>query len=170
MEIIEAVSGQVTDCRFHIVGGRKEDIEYWKQRLKGRDHVVFHGFIPQSGISGYLNAFDICLLPNQKGVHIWGKKKINIADYTSPLKMFEYMAHGKALIASGLPVLREVLNEDNALLCDPEKPEEWIAAIRKLQRDEGYKKRIGARALQDFQSNHTWEIRVRSIFEQLTNR
>ena len=47
----------------------------------------------------------------------------NLADWISPLKMFEYMAQGKAIVASDLPMLREVLrNGENALLCDSDDP------------------------------------------------
>ena len=43
---------------------------------------------------------------------------INISGYTSPLKLFEYMSHKKAIIASDLPVLKEVLNNKNSVLVE----------------------------------------------------
>ncbi|MCP4937118.1 MAG: glycosyltransferase family 4 protein [bacterium] len=53
----------------------------------------------------------------------------------SPLKMFEYLAMGRLLISSDLPVLREVLNEDVAMLCQPENLWQWQAAILKAAGD-----------------------------------
>jgi glycosyltransferase involved in cell wall biosynthesis len=64
------------------------------------------------------------LLPNQKIVLAHGSDlsniSLNISDFTLPLKLFEYMSHKKPIIASDLPVIREVLNEKNSILvkCD----------------------------------------------------
>ncbi len=52
----------------------------------------------------------------------------------SPLKLFEYMAHGLPIVSSDLPALREVLeNESNALLCDPDDIVAWVSAIERLR-------------------------------------
>ncbi len=50
------------------------------------------------------------------------------AQVSSPMKMFEYLAAGRAIVASDLPVFREVLNERNAVLCPPERPAAWEGA------------------------------------------
>ena len=42
------------------------------------------------------------------------------------MKMFEYMAAGRAILSSDLPVLREVLNEENAILLPPDEPAAWV--------------------------------------------
>ena len=65
-------------------------------------------------MSEYINSLDICLLPNQ--INLFLKGVGNISSYTSPIKLFDYMSHKKAIIASDISVLREVLNEKNSIL------------------------------------------------------
>ncbi|MCK7516000.1 MAG: glycosyltransferase [Desulfobacterales bacterium] len=161
MEIIEKIAPKLPDIDFHIIGGLEEDINYWKAR-NNYPNLIFHGFIEQGQVSKYINSLDICLLPNQKKVLVGNN--INIGDYTSPLKMFDYMAHKKAIIASDLPVLREVLNEENAVLIAPDNVEGWIQAIEKLK-DEKLREKLANKAYNDFIEKYTWEKRVQVIIE-----
>jgi glycosyltransferase involved in cell wall biosynthesis len=80
----------------------------------------------------------------------------------SPLKLFEYMSAGKPIVASDLPVLREVLDEANAVLVDPEDADAWARALESL-RDAGLRERLGVRARRDFLERHTWDIRARKV-------
>ena len=75
--------------------------------------------------------------------------------------MFEYMAHKKAIISSDLPVLREVLNETNSILVNPENSIEWIEAIKKLK-DENLREKLSNQALSDFEK-YTWKNRVKEV-------
>ena len=80
-------------------------------------NVKFLGFHPNHVAICLLELFDIMLLPNKfHQVH----KKSRFGKYTSPLKLFEYMASSKIIICSNLPVLREILSSNNALFFDPE--------------------------------------------------
>ncbi|ATU08255.1 glycosyltransferase family 4 protein [Methanohalophilus portucalensis] len=165
IEVIENICHMSSDVDFHIIGGLDEDIKYWKNRINS-NNVTFHGFVPQSKLSYYINSLDVCLLPNQKTILPHGAKsnKSNISDFTSPLKMFDYMAHKKAIVASDLPVLKEVLNHNNAVLVDPEKPDEWIDAIEKLK-DKHLRERIGKYAYDDLRKNYTWSMRAQQILK-----
>lgn len=166
MEVIEKLSLVSKDIGFHIVGGTNEDIEYWKEKIKN-DNVYFYGFVNQNEIKKYVNSVDICLLPNQKIVLTHGDEgKINISEYTSPLKMFEYMAAKKAIISSDLPVLREVLNEKNSILVDSNYIEEWQNAIRKLK-DSAFRKKISQKAYEDFMTKYSWNIRAKNIISAI---
>ena len=73
----------------------------------------------------------------------------------SPIKIFEYMSYKKAIIASDMPVLREILNERNSILVDPSKIKDWIGAIEKLK---SYQQRdkISNQAIIDFKE-YTWK-------------
>lgn len=112
----------------------------------------------------YLNALDICLLPNQREVYSYGSngKGQNISDYTSPLKMFDYMAHGKAIISSDLPVLREVLNESCAVFAEADKPKQWLKAIEKLS-NSSERSVIAKNAKDRFDSYYQWRQRARFL-------
>lgn len=164
IEVIEKIAAKVSpEIEFHIVGGLEEDIAYWKNRIHSRN-VYFYGFVPQAEISGYINALDICMLPNQKVVYGYregDEKGENIGDFTSPLKMFEYMAHRKPIIASDLEVLKEVLNDEIAVFADPADENQWIDAIDRLT-DKDLRETISRKALEVFK-NYTWKNRANKI-------
>jgi glycosyltransferase involved in cell wall biosynthesis len=84
----------------------------------------------------------------------------------SPLKAFEYMAYGLPIIASDLPVLREILeHERNALLVDPQDLAAWERALRRLVQDRSLRMRLGRTARTTFLQKYTWEQRARKIVE-----
>lgn len=166
MEIVAELSkASLEEFSLHVIGGMEKDIAYWQSKID-KENVYFHGFLSQDILIEYMAALDICLLPNQKVVLPYGAKNdsANISDFTSPLKMFEYMSHGKAIVCSDLPVLREVLNEKNSILVKPDSVNEWVGAIRKLA-DKDVREKLGQQALQDFLSNYTWKIRAKNLAE-----
>lgn len=168
MEIIFEIAKIIDNVRFHIVGGLDHDLTYWKQKVQneGLSNIIFYGYVANKDISFYLKSFDICLLPNKKKIMI-SCNNVDIGSFTSPLKMFDYMAHGKPIIASDLPILREVLNETNAILCDPENTQEWVNAITKLTADPSLRDRLGKKAFADFEKNYTWKIRAERIIDSI---
>jgi glycosyltransferase involved in cell wall biosynthesis len=93
----------------------------------------------------------------------------NSAEYCSPMKMFEYMATGRALISSDLPPLREVLDEQVAVLCPPEDPDAWSAALGDLMADPERARRLGETARQKAKS-YAWIVRQERILEGFTRR
>lgn len=165
MEVIEKLSLALKNVGFHVVGGTNEDILYWKERIKN-NNVYFYGFVNQNEIKKYINSVDICLLPNQKIVLTHGnnENKMNISEYTSPLKMFEYMAAKKAIISSDLEVLREVLNESNSILVTYDNIKEWKDAVEKLQ-DIVFREKIANQAYIDFTTKYSWKTRAKNIID-----
>jgi glycosyltransferase involved in cell wall biosynthesis len=164
IEVIAAIAHRLPDVDFHIIGGLEHDITHW-QGVISEDNVFFHGFISQDKLSPYINSLDVCLLPNQKKALAYGSNNghsQNISAYTSPLKLFEYMAHKKAIISSDLNVLREVLNERNSVLVIPDDIHEWKNAIVKLKNAE-LRKKIGQAAYSEFIDKYTWDIRARRV-------
>ena len=168
MEIISALGKRMPSTEFHIVGGNPEDIDLWKRNAS--DNVFFYGLVPRQELAEYFGAFDVCLLPNQPSVSASGasfaKRVTDIGTFTSPLKMFEYMAYGKAIIASDLPILREVLTDRSALLVSPCDIEGWKRAIdvfsKKVSREE-----FGRVAFHQFLRNYTWDHRARLVLSNL---
>ncbi|MEK6477768.1 glycosyltransferase [Catalinimonas sp. 4WD22] len=160
MEIVYAIAPALPNMDFHIIGGYDQDIVYWKSKIP-HQNVHFHGFVSQDRLSAYLHQLDICLLPNQKKVNTHGLLKKDIGHYTSPLKMFDYMAHKKTIVASDLPVLREVLqHEKNAWLCPPAKPQAWIKSLDFLEKNEVLRTKLAECAWQDFMTHYTWKQRA----------
>jgi glycosyltransferase involved in cell wall biosynthesis len=116
-------------------------------------------------VQGYLAAFDVVLLPNQRKVTTSGGKG-DIGRWTSPLKAFEYMAAGKAILASDIPVLREVLEDGvNALLCEPDDIGSWLNALQKIGSQPEYRKALGLNARDIFERQYTWQARAENIVD-----
>lgn len=114
MEVIERIAPKLPDFRFHIVSGTLKDTEYQSKKINFKN--VFLWFRKTRFSSKIYKQYDICLLPNQNIIFTHEDSNQNISENTSPLKMFEYMASKKAIIASDLPVLKEVLTPKNAYL------------------------------------------------------
>ncbi|WP_395502163.1 glycosyltransferase family 4 protein [Ectopseudomonas mendocina] len=163
MEVVSALCKAAPFVDFHVVGGLQSDIKKWQAEILA-ENITFHGYVPHSQTPGYIAAFDVLLLPNQKKI-TWHKAGGDIGRWTSPLKMFEYMSAGKPIISSDIPVLREVLQDDvNALLCPPEDIAAWVHALKRLENPQ-LRARLGGRALADFLSSYTWAHRARLIIE-----
>ena len=167
MEIISEVAHKMPEIDFIIIGGTKEEIHYWKQKIK-LPNVLFHGFVPPSSLQKHINMLDCCLLPNQAVVtsYLPGSrkgKKGDFGDVTCPLKMFQYMAHKKPIIASDLPILREVLNEQNAVLVPPDDIDAWVDAVNRLKDNNELRETIANNAYEDFINNYTWIKRAQKV-------
>lgn len=106
------------------VGGTKKDIKSFKEKYES-NKIRIEGRKKHELIPFYLKTADILVLPNS------GKSKIS-KYYTSPLKLFEYMASKRPIIASDLPSIREILNKNNSLLVKADNPKELKKAIDKL--------------------------------------
>lgn len=168
MELISKLAPLCPWAKFHIVGGLEADIDKWKGECTGLSNITFHGFVPHAQVQRFTRAMDVVLLPNQPYVAAHGGGHRNISEWTSPLKAFEYMAAGKAIIASDLPVLREVFVPNrNALLCAPDDPHAWSEALQRLSMDRVLKDALEVAALADFEAHYSWDARAKAVLELL---
>jgi len=123
--------------------------------------ITFLGFRPYTELADNQSVADVLVLPNS------GQSALS-AKYTSPLKLFSYMASGKPVVASNLSSLREILSEQNAFLVAPDDPAALAAGIRTaLAHPEEARQRAG-QALHDVQS-FSWELRAERILKFITN-
>jgi glycosyltransferase involved in cell wall biosynthesis len=99
----------------YLVGGTDGDIAAFKARYGQSVKVRVVGRRPHDEMPKWLRAADVVVLPNVPSDDISAK-------YTSPLKLFEYMASGTPIVASDLPSVREVLDEGTATLVTPGSP------------------------------------------------
>ena len=164
IELIFEIAEKLQDVTFVIVGGHDEDLTRLRQFLeKGSfSNIDLHGFQPPHLIPYYLKAFDILLMPYQKKVSLRGNKR-DTSEFMSPMKMFEYMASGRPIISSRLPVLMEVLSHDqNALLAEPDVVNEWLSAVTLLKENRQLRDSLAGRAAEDVK-NYTWYNRAHKI-------
>lgn len=151
--------GGKQDIFFVVVGGGAEEQKGFAAKMKeeGISHMLLVGHKLKKEIPQYLQSADILLLPNSA-------KSEESVKYTSPIKMFEYMASGVPIIASDLPSLREVLNEKNALLTSPDNPNAFAEAIEKLLNNANLSALIARNAKDDVQK-YTWDEYAKKILE-----
>lgn len=143
------------------VGGHPPDVNVWRERLVAEKigNIILTGFVQNSLLPLYQAAADILLMPYEKV--ITGSSGGNSANYASPMKMFEYMASKRAIISSDLPIIREILNPSNAILCPPEDIDAWSQAIGCLIMEEDKRLALARQANLDIQQ-YTWLERARN--------
>jgi len=167
MELISRLVELCPWADFHVVGGMSEDIEYWQNRLSLIPNITFHGYVPNSETVRYLLAFDVVLAPYLKNVSVHGGKG-DVGRWMSPLKIFEYMAAGRPIVCSDLPVLHEVLSHNRtALFCAEENEQEWANALETLSVDTVLRRHLGDSARELFETKFSWEVRVEKVLSGL---
>jgi glycosyltransferase involved in cell wall biosynthesis len=155
MPLLVELARRFPAIQFVWMGGLPQEVESWRQQLSEDqiENVSLTGFIENSRLPLYQAAMDVLLMPYER--QISGSSGGNSADYCSPMKMFEYMACGRAIISSDLPVIREVLNEANAILCPPEDSLAWSHALERLSTDVEKREELSRCALLDVRQ-YTW--------------
>lgn len=167
-EIIVALAERMPWVGFHVLGGYEKDVAYWQNQTAHLRNIVFYGFRPQRDVSSFLRGLDVVLAPYQRQVTVHGGGEASA--WMSPLKIFESMAHAKPIVSSDLPVLREVLtHEHNALLCDPDDLDAWVASIERLRADHGVASALARTANAEFLGNHSWKRRAQRIIAMLVD-
>ncbi|SRR5579884_231503 len=169
IELLLSASKKIPrDSLVLIVGGRIGDLERYKGMAveMGCTNVHFRGFVPNNTVPKYLVASDVLVMPYQRNAedpsgHV-------IADFFSPLKMFEYMASGTPIVASDLSVIREILKDrENAILFNPSDERAFLNSISTVLEDRELTQRI-ARNAQDEAKKHTWTERAKEILSFLS--
>ena len=164
MPLLEELASRFPQVQFLCIGGKPEHVQAWRAHLEGLSchNVRLFGFVPNQELPRYQAAAEILLMPY--GRSIAGSSGGDSSAYASPMKMFDYMACRRAILSSDLPVIREILNEGNSLLCLPEEPSAWVAAFDRLLHDEGLRQRLANQAWQDVQA-YTWVKRAARALE-----
>jgi glycosyltransferase involved in cell wall biosynthesis len=149
--------------RFVWAGGKQEDVEAWKSKTQAIPNLSFIGFVHNSQLPIYQAAADVLIMPYGQEIAI-SSGMGNSAQVSSPMKMFEYLATGRAILASDLPVFHEVLNDDNAVFCPPEKVVAWDGALQALFDNPARREELAKRARADAQK-YSWTERAKLILD-----
>lgn len=159
MDLLTEIARQLPETNFLWVGGRDEDILPWQEKLKGHsiNNVTITGFIPNNRLPLYQAAADALVMPY--GKKISGSSGGDISRVINPMKMFDYLAAGRPIIASDIPVFHEILHESVAIFCQPENPDDWVRTIREVQKDQPLCEKMGILAKKEAEK-YTWKNRA----------
>jgi len=128
-----------------------------EERARSRNveaHLTITGVVPRDKVGEYVAAFDIALQPA-------------VVSYASPLKLFEYMAFGCAILAPATPNILEVLRDgENAVLFKPDDLLSFATAMEKVCKDVALRDRIGKAARATIcEKSLTWENNAKRVLE-----
>lgn len=125
--LLEAAT-HMPDVRFYLVGGTPKDVDEHRERYAPYENITFIGHVPHEVVPLWQAAADMLVLPNT------AKEEI-AAHYTSPMKLFEYMASGRPIVASRLPAITEVVDETMAYLFTADDASDLARAINTVLTD-----------------------------------
>lgn len=163
IETIVELADRLPEVTFVVVGGRETQVQAWRAKSSGSPNLRFIGFVQQSEVFHYLSSADVLLMPHGDKVLSSGRQ--DIASYCSPMKMFEYMAAGRPIVASSLPVLQEVLQDgQNAILVSSGDIQAWREALARVLSKNGSAEQLSERARSDV-AKFTWHARAKRIVE-----
>ncbi len=135
-------------------GPARAGLEALAAELGIASRIRFTGVIEHARVPAAVAGFDIALQPK-------------VVAYASPLKVFDYMAAGRAIVAPDQPNIREILEHGRtALLFDPADPGALWAAVRQLAADPALRAGLGAAARAELVArDFTWAGNARRIVE-----
>lgn len=154
--LIKAAEYLPENIRVVLVGGSSEEINRMKLSVLS-ERFIFIPRVARKMVAKYLCAADVLVLPNTKG-------DLASERYTSPLKLFEYMTSGTSIVASNLPSIREILDEQTAIFVEPNDPlglangiiEVLHNTVTATARAQEARKKV---------EYYTWELRSKRIIE-----
>lgn len=156
VETLLDASALLPEVAVAVIGGESAQIDALRRRYPT---VLFLGRRPYSELADNQAAADVLVLPNTA-------RDTTSVRYTSPLKLFSYLASGRPIVASDLPSLREVVSEQEVFFFKPDNPESLADAIGRALADTQGAHARAARALQLVQQ-YTWDARAKIILEHM---
>lgn len=170
MEILSQIAKERPQYDFHVVGGKEEWVNHWKNDIScnNLNNLKFYGYVDNKTIPYYYDLFDICILPFSSQIVIGNFKNANIGRWTSPLKLFEAMSYGKPILTTDLTTIKEVLTDgENCLMESETNISGWCEKLDRLVCDPSLRMKLGASAKTLFGSKYTWDIRAQKIIDIL---
>ncbi len=164
--LIDALAQLAPDpMLLYLIGGPRDwadrFCEQWLALNLPPDHLIYAGSVPADRVPLYLAAFDVCAMPLPWTEHF--------AYYASSMKLFEYMAAGRAILATDLPSVVEVVQDNHsALLATPGDPTSMAQALRQLRGDPVLRARLAAQA-QNGVNAYQWSRRAETILTAIQN-
>lgn len=156
------------EAHFVWVGGNPQAVNQAREQVQtlGLKNLTFTGFLPNAQLPLCLAAAEVLTMPYGREIGI-SSGAGHSAQVSSPMKMFEYLAAGRAILSSDLPVFHEALNPQNAVFCPPEDLPAWTQALSALLKDPARRAALGTQAAQDARA-YDWKARAQRILSAFT--
>jgi glycosyltransferase involved in cell wall biosynthesis len=127
-------------------GRNRPQVEALAQELGIAEKVTFTGHVPYDAVAQHTAAGDITVIPATN-------------DYGNPMKLYDYIALGKAVVAPNQSTVTDIVSHgEGALLFEKGNVGEMSAALTKLVEDSGLRERLGTQA-RELAKGHTWQRR-----------
>ncbi|MEE8480278.1 MAG: glycosyltransferase family 4 protein [Desulfobacterales bacterium] len=149
------------DVSFAVAGGgdRLDDAKKLADKLGIAGDLSFTDNIPHTEVPEYIAAADVTVACFEDNAQ---------ARCKSPLKLIEYMASGKAIVASQMGEVPNMLG-DCGLLVEPESPDAIAKGVDKLLNDPGLRKHMGHKARKRAEHTFNWKKSARTLIEAYQN-
>ena len=150
--------------KFHIFGDinsiDQKNIDI--KKITKIPNLYLHDFKHYNNIPSILNASKFLLMPYLNDVTV-NSKNLEVSNYMSPLKMFDYLASGKIIFASNLKVYNHILKDKyNCFLIEKNNLNAWFISIKKYSNESFFFKHIRKNTIKTA-SKYTWDKRVEKI-------
>ena len=156
VEVLVRCANRLPGTGFVIVGGERDQIALLEQQAT-HGNVIFAGRVAPSQVFLYQAAADVLALPNARGSLI--------DEVTSPMKLFEYLAAGRPIVATDMPSLLEILTHGHNALISPAGDDAALAHnIRALVDTPALASLLVANARAEL-DKYSWDARIRTIAE-----
>ena len=155
IEEVKSIRERHQEVKILLVGDGPE-MENLKQtvcRLGMENAVIFSGPVSRDEVPAYIDAMDICVLPDSNA-------------FGSPIALFEFMAMGKPCVAPDLGPMRDVIDDNVTGILFPHGDYGALGkALLRLVEDPALRLRVGARAKQIVFERHTWVANARVVVQ-----
>lgn len=156
--VVDLIADRAEGAELHLLivgdGPARESLQTRARQRGIADRVTVTGVVDRDRVPDYVAAFDIALQPS-------------VVSYASPLKLFEYLAMGRAIVAPASPNITEVLTDgENAVLFDPDRADGMLRAIERICSDGELRRRVADGARNTIVLRKlTWDNNARRIAE-----
>ncbi len=145
---------------FLFVGGGGAESKALRELQQKTGRLFLPGRVDNADVGTYIQLFDVALAPYPP-MQLF---------YFSPVKIFEYMAAGKAIVAPAMGQIAEILEDDRtALLYEQGNDQNFAEKMNRILKDDELLHRLGKAAKNQFLARHTWSIKSRELYRLLHN-
>ena len=158
VDTLARAAERVPEIDVAFVGGTERDLARFRKTYGHASNIRIIGHLPHDRAVLWQAAADILVVPNS------AKEQISVR-YTSPMKIYEYAASKRPILASNVPSIREILSEREAYFAEPDNEESFAEAMQRILREPSVAQ-AKAEAAYKIAEDNTWEKRSARILER----